>query len=246
MLLAAQLAGDRCAVVARSALAGAVGERLGVRAEALEALAPQVRAEALRATAAELRGVSPERVARFAPRARALLAAEVPRSIGSVWQRDAPPVRRGFAASAGVRAAVRAVASEVPLAADLELAARELGRGRALLARATAALEADVANALIETLDAAEAGAVLALRELLGASDGAADVLADALLDAARRTVQPRELVRALGAMALAIEGDGSPGDARSHDWRRVAREVAAVEGHVRAESPGGGGDATR
>lgn len=246
LLLAAQLAGDRGAALALPALASVLGARVCAQADALDALAPQGRADRLRATAAQLRAVSPDRAARLPPRARALLAADVPRALGSEWQRNAPEVRRGFSAGAGVRAAIRAAASDQPSGIDAELAGRELGRGRALLARAAARLDAGEAAALIDALGAAEAGAVLALSELLDASEGAADALADSLLDAARRTSLPRELVRALGAMALALDGDVSAGDARSHAWRRVAREIAAAEGHALDAVDESAGDADR
>lgn len=231
LLLAAQLADDRGAVAALPALAATLAARVRVRAEALATLTPHARAEALRAAAALFRGVSAERAAGLPARARALLVAEVPRALGASWQAAAPAARRGFAASEGVRAAVRAAAAEVPQHVDGALAARELGRGRAMLARAMDSRDASLTSPLLATLDAAEAGAVLALRPLLGAPNGAADALADALLEGAQRVAPLREVVRALGAMALALEGDGSPGDARSHAWRRVARELAAVEG---------------
>jgi|GEM_PF-6722918 len=244
VLLAAQVAGDRGAAAAAHGLTPSLSARLVVAAAALDALSAPNRAEALRATAAQLRAVSPERASRLAPRARALLAADVPRALGAVWQREAPAVRRGFAASAGVRAAVRAAAADVWRSADLELAARELGRGRALLARATEGLDADAASALVESLDAAEAAAVLALRALLGVSEGPADTIAAALLDAAQRAA-PEQLVRALGAMALAVEGDGASGDVRSHAWRRIALEIAVVEGFVLADMHDQQGDTT-
>jgi len=244
VLLAAQVAGDRGAAAAAQALAPSLGARVMLAATALDALSAPSPAEALRAIAAQLRAVSPERASRLAPRARALLAADVPRALGAVWQREAPAVRRGFAASVGVRAVVRAAAADGWRSANLELAARELGRGRALLARATAALDADAASALVESLDAAEAAAVLALRALLGVSEGPADTMAASLLDAAQRAA-PEQLVRALGAMALAVEGDGASGDVRSHVWRRIALEIATVEGFALDEIQEQQGDTT-
>jgi len=244
LLLAAQVAGDRGAAAAAQALTPGLSARVIVAAAALDALSAPSLAEALRAIAAQLRAVSPERASRLAPRARSLLAADVPRSLGAAWLREAPAVRRGFAASVGVRAVVRAAAADAWRSADLELAARELGRGRALLARATEGLDADAATALVESLDAAEAAAVLALRALLGVSEGPADTMAAALLDAAQRAA-PEQLVRALGAMALAVEGDGASGDVRSYAWRRIALEVAAVEGFVLAEMQDQQGDTT-
>lgn len=238
LLLAAQVAGDRGAVAAVPGFATALGLRVGARAEALDALSPSARADVLRETAGQLRFVSVERAARLAPRARALLAAEVPRALGSLWQREAPAVRRGFSASAGVRAAVRAAAAELPLTVDPELAAREVGHGRALLAGATAGPLAEKVTAAIDSLDPAEAAAVFALRGLLVASDDAEDRVSEALLDAVRRASPPCDRVRALGAMALALVGDGAAGDVRSQVWRRIARELAAIDGDPRLHPP--------
>jgi hypothetical protein len=112
LLLAAQLAGDRGAVAALPALASALAQRVCERAAALDALTPEARAEALRAVALRLRAVSLGRAAQLPLRARALLAPEVPRVLGVAWEREAPLVRRGFAVSAGVRAAVRAAAGD--------------------------------------------------------------------------------------------------------------------------------------
>ena len=243
LLLAAQVAGDRGAAAVAQALTPSLGARVVVAAAALDVRSASSRAEALRATAAQLRAVSSERASRLAPRARSLLAADVPRSLGAVWQREAPAVRRGFAATAGVRAVVRAAAADVWRSADPELAARERGRGTALLARATAALDAAASTAIVESLDAAEAAAVLALRTLLGVSEGPADRMAAALLDAAQRAA-PEHLLRALGAMALAVEG-GASGDVRSHPWRRIALEIAAVDGFALADVHDQHGDTT-
>ncbi len=167
--------------------------------------------------------------------------------------REAPAPRRGFVAGEGLRAVLRASA-HAACDGDPAVAARELGRGRALLADALAGDTERAARSLVATLEPEEAGAVLALVQLLpsaqrlplapsAGTDRADDAsgrhergLVAALLAAAMRDAAPPERVRALGAMAGALEsGDtrerDAQGDGRTRRWRRLARELAAVEG---------------
>ncbi len=109
------LAGQRCA------------QALGRLREAERAM----RARTLRTITARMRGqIQLERVQTFPPRARALLATEVPKSLGSGWLREAGPPRRGFRATDELRAFVRRWSAAAALQAR---SARERERLRRIL-----------------------------------------------------------------------------------------------------------------
>jgi hypothetical protein len=230
-LLAAELAGDRRAGRGLVGLAARRSAGIAALAAELDALPGEARAALWRTWAAGLRRVSVEGASCLPPRARALLAAEVPRPVGERWLREAPPPRRGFVADEGLRAVVRAAASAAEGETDPDLVARSLGRGRRLLAAALCGPSERAARDFVAALDADEAGAVLSLAALPAAVDlqEGREVDVAGLLAAAVRSAPPADRVFALGVMAEALAAPAPGGDRRVRAWRRLARELAAT-----------------
>jgi hypothetical protein len=230
-LLAAELAGDRGAVRALAGLAAPRAAGLAALAAEFDALPREARTRNWREAAAELRRVSVEGGSRLPPRARALLAAEVPREVGARWLREAPVLRRGFVADEGLRAVVRAASVAAEGSADVTLAAAARGRGRRWLAAALRGSFAAAARDFVAGLDVDEAGAVLALARLPETSDPADEFTHDVetWIVAAARAASPSERVVALGVMLEALAQPATGGDRRVRAWRRLAREIAAT-----------------
>lgn len=230
-LLAAELAGDRRGARGLAGLAAPRSTRVAALAAELDAWPGEARAALWRTSAAGLRRVALDGASLLDPRARALLAAEVPRAVGERWLRASPPPRRGFVADEGLRAVVRAAARAAEGEMDLDLVARSRGRGRRLLAAAWCGPSERAAREFVAALEADEAAAVLALAALPADADlpdgRAVDVAG--LLAAAARIAPPPDRVLAVGVMAEALAAPAAGGDRRVRAWRRLARELAAT-----------------
>jgi hypothetical protein len=125
--LAAEVAGDRGAARAAGALAPDRADAWLFEARALAAVDPAVRTTRLRALAAAAaappgpmaagEAPGPGHLAPAAPpsafdglvlaRARALVAAQMPPVLRARWLAEAPPVRRGYVPTAGLRRLLR-------------------------------------------------------------------------------------------------------------------------------------------
>jgi len=232
-LLAATVADDDAAATARAGLAGAWADRVAPEAQALAARPPEERRTAIRGHAASLRrpprGDSP-----LPPRARGLLAAEMPKDVGRIWLAAAPRPRRGWSAPAALREVLRRSTHEAR-PADPDLADRERGAGRELVARHLREADEAERNAVLDALGAEEAAAVLALDRLLDAEDaGVPAEVARAVVHAvrARRGLPEQEHTRAAGAMALgwrATAEAGADGDVFSRRFWRAGAELRAL-----------------
>lgn len=227
-VLAATVAEDRGATAAIDALADALRTPVKSRADAIAALDGAARAKELRRIAASLRPIPrPDGGEALPPRARAILAVDVPKDLGAHWIAGAPPPRRGFAASPALRGVLARIASQ-PSRQEAETAARERGLGRMLLARIGSELDEDARAGLYESLGAEEAAAVLALRAHVEHEAWDAPTIARVRAFVAVSRPGP-ERTRAIGAMELGAQGDLA-GDARSHAWRRAGAEIRESE----------------
>lgn len=228
-LLAATVAEDDASATARGGLVRSLAEHVAPEAEALANRPADERRAIIRRHASTLRG--PARAdAPSVPRARALLAPEMPRDVGRVWLAAAPKPRRGYVAPAALRDVLRRVTREAR-PADPQLAHRERGAGRDLIARHLRDTSEQERAAVLDSLGAEEAGAVLALESLLGAESADLDASAIAAIVRATRSrpaIAPDDRTRAAGAMALGwLGGDGDDGgDALSRPFWRAGREL--------------------
>jgi len=206
-----------------SGLAAGLAQQLQGGMKALEQGSTADRHLALRRVAQRLQ---PTITATSLPaRARALLAAEVERERGERWLREAPPPRRGFRASPGLRATLARWGRDdaAPTAED-DTAAR--GRGRRALVRARRLLPADDACLRELHVEAEEAVAVQTLEGLVPeTSDGASPELLRMLLRAS--AARPAELDVSL-AVGRMLDGAMAEEDGRAlGPLQRTGRELA-------------------
>jgi hypothetical protein len=118
MTLAATAREDRDGAAAAGGLSPDLGAALAGRLEALAQLDRTRRRAEVRRLAASLRRVPSD--AALPPRAAALLATHVPREVGQRWLAGAPRIRRGFSASASLRASLRRLAAPADPAAETD------------------------------------------------------------------------------------------------------------------------------
>lgn len=122
MALAATAQGDRDGAGARGGLAPSLAEPFEARMRSLAALDRTQRRREVKRLAEQRRAVAED--ADLPPRARALLAADVPKEVGRAWL-AASPVRPGFRVTPGLKATLRRLAApaEPDAVADEEAAA---------------------------------------------------------------------------------------------------------------------------
>lgn len=225
-LLAATVAEDDSVESARHGLAARPAAQVSGAAERLRAMDGSARRSEVRRIAAILRE-PPAADAQVPPRARALLAREMPRDIGRLWLAAAPPPRRGFVAAPALRDVLRR-AARCSRPHDEATAARERGAGREVLARALRGRADEDRVRVLASLEPDEAGAVLALEPLVDASApaGSSPVDGDAVMIWLADTTRRGDAkTRVVGAMLLGWSGDPD-GDGRSAGWRRAGAEV--------------------
>lgn len=122
MTLAAMVQDDRAPSADGGGLAPALARALTARLAALDASSRAERHEAVRALVATL-AAAPEDTDAPA-RALGVLATDVPRETARRWSAAAPPVRRGFRVTRGLKTTLRRLASAGPSdAREAELAA---------------------------------------------------------------------------------------------------------------------------
>lgn len=132
MVLAAMVHDDRTGNACLAGLAPGLARALRARLDALAALSRAARHREVRTLVGELTRVPAD--ADAPPRALAILAPDAPRAVARRWAADAPPVRRGFRVTRGLKATLRRLAApgnphareeELAAAARLEPAMRE-------------------------------------------------------------------------------------------------------------------------
>jgi len=223
-VLAAAMADDAEASVARTAVAPEPGAQLGEAMRRFRDRPSAERRSELERLAATLRP-TPAEDAPLPARARALLARDVSRSTGSRWLAEAPRPRRGFSAPVRLRDVLLRLA-EVPTAEDPAVANRERGEGRRHLAEQIGRVPEQERASLLGALGEQEAGSVLSLEPLLGRDAPKAELeLTRAFVRAALAMAPPAERSRALGAVAFGWAGERG-GDRRSSGWRRCGWEL--------------------
>lgn len=236
--LAAVIADDKGAAQALCGLTDGARSTVAGVLEHMATLQGAERRRELRSMAEELRPLPPGRDLIARPRVRALLAPDVERDVGVRWLSEAPAVRRDYRSPPGLRASVRRAAASAASAAHASSEAdTERGLGRLMLAQLAPHLDAAVLTAVLKDLGAEEAGAVVALRQLLAPSRWDAGVVgqAHALLDVALQVAAGPELTRVLGAMKLGADADGS--EISLGQWRRTGEELGEVG--LRVPCPG-------
>lgn len=109
LTLAATVAADRSGALATPGLAAPLAEGLASRLRDLGVLDSAGRRAEVRRLAGALVDVPED--ADLPPRAKAILAKDVPRAAGRRWAESAPPVRRGYRVPQGLKATLRRLAA---------------------------------------------------------------------------------------------------------------------------------------
>lgn len=216
LALAATLKSDRNAISVRSALSRELCQRLEQHVATLRALSSSERERKLASVIASLKPSVPESPP-LPPRALAMLATEVHRSLGALWMASAPLPRRGFRTSVELRASLRRIATSGACTSP-ELDSRDQAEGRAILWDVLDHLPAAIRDTLIDTLEPAPAETTDRSNHHL-----ARDI---AFVRALLRTSPPGDLCRVVGAVARGARGEGSD------FWARTGREMAAIWEH--------------
>ena len=166
-LLAAAVAEDAAAEAAREGLTDGLWTALQPAMVGFISANADARRDEMRRIIALLRpSPAPARVDHA--RARAIVAREVPRAVGAGWLRDAPPLRRGFAATTGLRLALLRAGRSVP-PRDQGLLNRHRGVGRESLAELKSTMAAADHQGLMDAAGPEEAAATMTLVPLVEA-----------------------------------------------------------------------------
>lgn len=128
MVLAATARADRGAREALPGLAPGLARALADRIAELDAMTRSARHTRVKEIVERMASVPTD--AQLPPRARAILAPDLPRELAVAWSRGAPRVRRGFRVNRAIKLLLRRLAQGAPTEAqEIELVRSAAWRG---------------------------------------------------------------------------------------------------------------------